>query len=356
MASWVLAHPPWHSLARVRVPWDTLVKAGGWTRTGRHFLNTPTLSLNVDLNEETPSMQHIKAYPYPTTSPDSSLFEDATEEYATAAPVDSESAPSDIPTDSPPRTLLESLVLAGRYEDAERVYTELTDLDNVIQPHPMYHLIARKVLSTPGLTSQKRLETFMKWWSLVPAGRDADCSRSVGFILTELLRKDHSPDIPLIAGFALLAASKGYATQVGVDCIQKIAYYAPSDFTERFLQEFCIAAWNYETRQDEQKPPSQHAEDLIQRHFRNWYSAAVSSLAGSGQHRSALQLLRLAHSRKLWIRWDAYKRIVTAFQAQGDWKAIRTAQRIRAGKSFRYGDDEQSSLVRTSRWLPRSLR
>ncbi|TBU38510.1 hypothetical protein BD309DRAFT_1022803 [Dichomitus squalens] len=346
MASWVLAHPPWHSLARVRIRWDTLVKAGGWTRPGRHFLNTPTLSLRIDLDEETPSMRQIKAYPYPSAPPDSSLFEEATDEYATAALTESEATLFDIPAGAPPCTLLKCLVKAQRYEDAERVYTELVALGIEINPHPVYHFIARRTLSTPGLASQKRLDTFMKWWSLVPASSEIDCSRSVGFILTELLRKDHSPDIPLIASFALLAASKGYAIQVGLDSIRRIARYAPSDFTTRFLEEFCVTTWNYETKakQTRQGPPSRRALDLIQSQFRIWYNAAVSSLVDSGKHRSALQLLKLAHSRKLSIKQGTYEHIVSVFQAHGYRDAVHAVQQMNRGMSSSSGNHETSDL------------
>ena len=266
MASWVLAHPPWHSLARVRLRWDMLANAGSWMRTGRHFLNTPTLSLAVDLNEETPAMREIKAYPYPSNPPDASLFEDA-DEYATVSMAHEEKKPTlfDIPWGSPPCTLLKHLVQAGRYEDAEKVYAELKDMNVEIRPHPVYHFIARKILSTPDLAPQQRLKEFVKWWSLVPATKDL--ARSVGFIRAEILRKDHVPDIPLIANFALLAASKGYAIQVAQDVIYVISRYAPPSFTKHFLEEFCISQWKYETRKTVHEHLRRRADTLTKFHF-----------------------------------------------------------------------------------------
>ncbi|KAI1788683.1 hypothetical protein LXA43DRAFT_894242 [Ganoderma leucocontextum] len=340
MASWVLAHPPWHSLARVRLRWDTLVNAGGWVRTGRHFFNTPTLSLGVDLNEETPAMREIKAYPYPSHPPDTSLFEETTEEYATVslAGKEKESALFDIPPGSPPCTLLKRLVQAGRYEDAERVHTELREMNVDIHPHPVYHFIARKVLSTPGLAPHKRLEAFVKWWSLVPA--TTGLARSVGSILAETLRNDHVPDIPLIANFALLAASKGYATQVAQDSIYPIARYSPLEFTKRFLEEFCIATWNYETKPTAPHDLKRRAQTLIQLHFRAWYSTAVLSLIDCGRHRPALQLLELAASRNIWVAQSTYKRLVSSLHAAGRREDARAVECIQRRQNFVPGTDK----------------
>ena len=345
MASWVLAHPPWHSLARVRLRWDMVVNASGWMRTGRHFVNSPTLSLAVDLNQETPAMREMKAYPYPSQSPDASLFEDA-DEYATVsvASEEKESALFDIAPGSPPCTLLKHLVKAGRYEDAERVYTELTEMNVDIHPHPVYHFVARKILSTPDLAPQKRLEGFMKWWSLVPAAEDL--SRSVGFILTEILRKDHVPDIPLIANFALLAASKGYAIQVAHDTIYPIARYSPPDFTKRFLEEFCIAEWKYETKTTTAKDLKRRVQNLTQSHFRAWYSGAILSLADCHRHDSALQLLEIAASREIWVTQYTYKRLKSSLHIAGKPADARAVKHIQRQQNFMGGIDKDPFVVR----------
>lgn len=347
MASWVLAHPPWHSIARARLRWDTLVNASGWMTAGRHFVNTPTLSLAVNLNEETPAMREIKAYPYPSHPPDAFLFEETTNEYATlsAKEEEKETALFDIPAGSPPCMLLKHLVKAGRYEDAERVHTELRELNVEIHPHPVYHFIARKVLSTPGLAPQKRLEAFVKWWSLVPAS--AEVTRSVGFILTEILRKDHVPDIPLIANFAVLAASKGYATHVAQDIISTVARYSPLDFTRRFLEEFCIALWNYETKETDPQHLKRRANTLTQLHVRAWYSVAILSLVDCGRYRPALQLLELAASRNIWVTQNTYKHLAFVLQAARRLEDARAVERIRRQQNFVLSIDKDPYVVRT---------
>ncbi|PIL23558.1 hypothetical protein GSI_14871 [Ganoderma sinense ZZ0214-1] len=353
MASWVLAHPPWHSLARVRLRWDMLANAGGWMRTGRHFLNTPTLSLAVDLNEETPAMREMKAYPYPSSRPDASLFED-TDEYATVSIAREEEKPAlfDIPAGSPPCTLLKHLVQAGRYEDAERVHAELKELNVEIHPHPVYHFIARKILSTPDLAPQKRLEDFVKWWSLVPDTNDLATSskdrvpatknlaRSVGFILSEILRKDHVPDIPLIANFALLAVSKGYATQVAQDVIYVISRYAPPGFTQHFLEEFCISEWKHETKKTVHEHRRCRADTLTKFHFRAWYSGAILSHIDCGRQDSALQLLELAASRNIWVTQHTYRRFISSLAAIGRLKDARVVRDIRRRQNFVRGTDK----------------
>lgn len=290
-------------------------------------------------------MREMKAYPYPSQSPDASLFEDA-DEYATVsvASEEKESALFDIAPGSPPCTLLKHLVKAGRYEDAERVYSELTEMNVDIHPHPVYHFVARKILSTPDLAPQKRLEGFMKWWSLVPAAEDL--SRSVGFILTEILRKDHVPDIPLIANFALLAASKGYAIQVAHDTIYPIARYSPPDFTKRFLEEFCIAEWKYETKTTTAKDLKRRVQNLTQSHFRAWYSGAILSLADCHRHDSALQLLEIAASREIWVTQYTYKRLKSSLHIAGKPADARAVKHIQRQQNFMGGIDKDPFMVR----------
>ena len=337
MASWVLAHPPWQSLARVRFRWDHLVKAGGWT--SRQFLNTPTSSTDV----ETPMMREIKAYPYPTSSPDASLFEDPTEDYYDASEGISTTHDS---TPVYPCSILKNLVMEGKYEDAERVHTELVRLGVEVRPHPIYHHVARHLLASPGIPSHARLDAFVKWWSLVPPRSEVDSRRSVGFILTETLRKDFVPDIPLIARFALLAASKGYAQQVAQDVITTLARYAPPQFTIKFLEDFCVSEWNYERSSGEHKhSPRDALQVLLRRDFKSWYSHAIHAFALANDFGPAVDAFKIAVSRQFFIRTTTYHLLRQKIRSSSDTQLARDVEALWEERCLAVGESAPNTIV-----------
>ncbi|KAI0739057.1 hypothetical protein C8Q80DRAFT_226623 [Daedaleopsis nitida] len=299
MASWVLAHPPWHSLARGRLRWDHLIRV---TRmTGKQFLNTPTLPTSI----ETPMMRAMKAYPYPSSPLDASLFEESTEEYHDARHT---LDPTEEDVNPHPSDILKELVKQERFEDVERVYAELVNANIEIRPHPAYHFVARRILSTDTKPSQARLDAFVKWWSLVPSKDEVFCRRSVYNILVETLHNDPVPDIPLIANFALLAASKGYGNLVAPHVVIALARYAPSPYTLRFLEKLCNAAWHYKTSMKADNASlDKLTKQLLKGSFSAWYSYAVRTFAHDTNFDSALDAYKIACERGIFITPVAFR-------------------------------------------------
>ncbi|EIW55292.1 uncharacterized protein TRAVEDRAFT_31070 [Trametes versicolor FP-101664 SS1] len=329
MASWVLAHPPWHALARVRLRWDVFVKPGTWT--SKQFLSTPPLSA------ETPAMREVKTYPYPATAPDTTLFEETTDEYY-AAEGDTQAHTGLYPSHAEvnhPSTMLENLVKERNYADATRVHAELLELGVEIPFHPVYHFAARQALLNPALSQRERLESFVKWWSLFPPRREVrEPLRAIGSVLTDLLRNDAVPDIPLIVRFALLAASKGYARAVYRQVIPVIASYAPSDVLLHFLGEFLAAVRQFKTSivRDGKASESAASRTLhIQPSF--IYGITLLELVRIGKTGVALEVLQLVRSRGIryhyilcFLREEADANVVAtvmslckARQAQSSW-------------------------------------
>ncbi|KAI8976690.1 hypothetical protein BD414DRAFT_539236 [Trametes punicea] len=320
MSAWVLAHPPWHALTRLRLRWDAYVKPLPWT--SKQFLSMPPLST------ETPAMRDIKAYPYPSAPPDPSMFEEATNEYREAA-TDTEAVaalyPAVVDVDHP-STLLKNLVLEGRLQDASRVHAELLDMGFEIPHHPVYHFAARQALRDPELSQKERVDALIKWWSLVPPKTEADSYRSVKSILAETLRNDIAPDIPVLIQFAILAASKGYALEVSHDIIRAVARYAPSRVVLPFLKQFCAAAWKV-------KLPEDSADRLRNRLFIHdwplWHCFAIEELAYYGRTRLALDVLRVARARDFPLSQSAYRALLRALQRESDDDAIAMVQTVR---------------------------
>ncbi|KAI0720770.1 hypothetical protein C8T65DRAFT_273896 [Cerioporus squamosus] len=336
MASWVIAHPPWQSLSRFRLRFDILVRPAGMT--SKQFLSTPTLSVDT----ETPMMKEIKAYPYPSVSPDASLFEDPDDDYIHAAGSVAEYAtflPENRKQTDPCYTL-HRLVAEGKYEDADRVHAELVEHGVEIRPHPIYHFIARKLLDTHDIPSQARVDSFVKWWSLVPPKSDWDCRRSVGAILTEILRKDAVPDIPLIARFALLAASKGYGSQVSTNVLCVLARFAPPNFTVQFLEQICIAAWKYETSLPAyQESPQKVAKNLLEVKFRAWYSAVVGEFAAAGDLGPAMTALKVACERNIFVNQRTYTYLLRRLDLAKEKEHVQTLERLWEGQARAIGID-----------------
>lgn len=298
MASWVLAHPPWHALARARLRWDVFVKSGTWT--SKQFLSMPPLSA------ETPAMREVKTYPYPATAPDTTLFEETTDEYY-AAEGDTQAhtglyslhAVADHPS-----TMLKNLVKEGNYADATRVHAELLEIGVEIPFHPVYHFAARQALLDPALSQRERLESFIKWWSLFPPWREVERPlRAIGSVLTDLLRNDAVPDIPLIVRFALLAASKGYTRAVWRQVIPVIASYAPRDVLLHFLEEFHTAGRQFETLIVHDSKASEGAARRVPHVNPSFiYGLTLLELFRIGKTSVAFEVLQLA--RSYGIRYD----------------------------------------------------
>ncbi|CDO70523.1 hypothetical protein BN946_scf184569.g66 [Trametes cinnabarina] len=332
MAAWVLAHPPWHSLSRIRLRWDVLLKPQ--LRIHKQFLNIPSLPA------ETPMMREIKAFPYPGTTPDSSLFEESTDEYQEAA-LDTHSA-SDlhpVPEDAGrPGVLLKELIKAARMQDATRVYDELVAMGAEVPMHPVYHFAARHALRNPTLSQKERVAAVMKWWSLVPPrSAHADIDRSVQAILAELLRNDIAPDIPLLISWSLLAASKGCALEIWQDIIPIVSRYAPAPTVMTFLDQFCAASLAYEASLVEPGGNPRDVKERMQyRYWPWWYHLAIRKLLSAGKIYTALSLLRVARSRNIPVPLPVYSVMEKIMEKEGDTAAIAYIRRTRHLTRQRY--------------------
>ncbi|KAH9886447.1 hypothetical protein C8Q73DRAFT_715386 [Cubamyces lactineus] len=303
MAAWVLAHPPWQALSRVRLRWDVLVKSGPWT--SKQFFSTPSVLT------ETPAMRQVKAYPYPEVAPDTSLFEDSTDEYEEASgDTDAQLSTFEISSaDSDhPSVLLKNLVKQGRFQDASRVYTEFTSMGVEILPHPVYHFAARHVLRDHTLSREQRIASFLKWWSLFPSRKEVDGARSVYSIATELLRNSTTLDILLVKQFAVLAATKGHVF-VASEVIPAIARYASPEVALGFLEDFCRAALGFNRSLVEQSEHNGARHDIDRGFYidtRNWYSLMIQELAATQRSFAALDVLKLARARRISVSPAAY--------------------------------------------------
>ncbi|OSD01428.1 hypothetical protein PYCCODRAFT_1445691 [Trametes coccinea BRFM310] len=311
MAAWALAHPPWPSLSRVRLRWDMLaaVKPRPWIST-KQFLSTPSPST------ETPMMREMKAYPYPSDAPDSSLFEDTTHDYHEAA-LDTHSAAELYPVAEDagePGSMLKQLIKAGRLADANRVREELVNLGVEIPLHPVYHFAARQAMRDPNLSQKERVVTVLSWWSLFPPRSSGikDLGRSIHSMLAEILRNDIAPDIPLLISWSLLAASKGFADRVRNYVIPAVARYAPAQSCKTFVERFCASFQEYETALVKSGALTQFwADCVLFNESKLCYSLAVQELLLAGKVDAAWDVLCTARSLSLPIPTAIAKEVMS---------------------------------------------
>ncbi|OJT08228.1 hypothetical protein TRAPUB_865 [Trametes pubescens] len=278
-------------------------------------------------------MREVKTYPYPATAPDTTLFEETTDEYY-AAGGDTQAHtglyPSHAVADHP-STMLKNLVKEGNYADASRVHAELLEIGVEIPFHPVYHFAARQALYNPALSQRDRLESFERWWSLFPPRTGIEGPwRAIGSILTDLLRNAATPDIPLIVRFAVLAASKGYALTVWSKVIPVVASCAPSDVLLHFLGEFSSAAQHFETsivHDGKNSTVTAGSPDSFRPAY--IYNTTVRMLAGVGRTGVALEVLQLARSRDMHVTFRTYDFLLGRLRNNGDVDAVDTVISLR---------------------------
>ena len=276
-------------------------------------------------------MREMAVYPYPSAAPDAALFEDVEEGYVQATDAVPNATPSFVnPKQVSPAKILLRLARAGKYEDASRVYEELVEMDVNIPPHPVFHFPALAVLSDTSMSPHARADCFIKWWSLVPPISRADSRRSVRSVLYELLQQDAIPDVALIARFALLAASKGYAQQVAVECIPLIARYTDPTFARDFVENLCVREWELETSQGAYKASHVSVAQELRSRFEHWYSIAIQTMRQAGDFRGARQAFELALERGRGFENTSYADLVRRLGREKDAQGSEEVQALLA--------------------------
>ncbi|EGN92852.1 hypothetical protein SERLA73DRAFT_156710 [Serpula lacrymans var. lacrymans S7.3] len=225
--------------------------------------------------------------PYPPNPPDTSIFEDVSEEYV--------SAKSHVVPIATPRAALTSsdalalLVANNDWKAADSLLEEMIELDVPIKPDFVYEKAAIHALTSNfHNVKQQRASVFAKWFMLVPSAQKT--RRSFYRIRFLIFGRAASINIPLIMRFGLICASKGYVTsQLSSQVISTVMRFAVPEISETYLCQFEERAVFYEG--GEQKP-------LAPSFLKYIYSLAIRTQVLAGRFNAALRLLELAHQRK----------------------------------------------------------
>ncbi|THH32087.1 hypothetical protein EUX98_g2122 [Antrodiella citrinella] len=187
----------------------------------------------------------IRNQPYPQFGLDLNVFEDKLEEYDI-----NEGVYPEVAAARKPCRVLARLVVRGEYQDADRVYSELTKLGITIEPRFLYERMAQHALRAPSLrspaTNGQRLADFLKWWSLIPPASHPK-ARGMSFpnISRAIFSSSAIPDIPLAIHFTLVGAAKGYGSFLAGQAVSFLARYAPPSVTLTFLGQLREADAQY---------------------------------------------------------------------------------------------------------------
>lgn len=324
MATWVLRHAPWAPLSRVRLrlellDWSSRQGLGSPALVFKHFFSTPLLP------EESPAMLEMKNTPYPSMPLDTSIFEDVSEGYDSSI-LGAEDARLHAVN---PSDLLVTLVKDGNFLDADRVHAELTEMGISISPAPAYGDAAVHVLQQEYQNPLQRLSAFVKWWSLIP--HKSSATRMSVSRVGRIIYQESIPDLSLIMRFALLSASKGYATTVATQAISLVVRYASPLVSASFLQAFHQAALP-----STESPHDQSNERDLQRqrtwfstYAASWYSCAIRGYCMTGRLSNAVHTLQIARSHGLLIDPSTYESLLRRLERSLAMDSISLVKELR---------------------------
>ncbi|KAJ7108475.1 hypothetical protein C8R44DRAFT_802775 [Mycena epipterygia] len=218
--------------------------------------------------------------PEPETDP-GSIFEDSS--HIDYAGISTSSVPPITSTRA-----LEILVAGRKYDEALRVLDALLEVGTEIPFSSSYEMAAISAVKSPAQTKTEiddQIETFKKWFSLIPP---ADQSRPRTFRrLRDYIMLSPLNSLRLIMEFGLIAAEKGFASSTHYRVTRLVATNGEPDVTLQFIDELRRRNRTFLERS------SQRADaDIQDRKLHvDIVGAAVRALASAGHFDHAVQLI-----------------------------------------------------------------
>ncbi|KAN0113925.1 hypothetical protein V8E52_007233 [Russula decolorans] len=277
-------------------------------------------SLALD-TEETPAMKALKDIPYPSASPDPSIFESRSDEYDGVRLPRAVRAQKSIERLASHRSatmryhasrVLEQLSRSGKFGEAEQVRQELVEMNVSIRPSRAYYRLAWNVLRQRPWPPN-RTEIFTNWLSLLPS-MASDKKLSNFYLLTSaLLFNSHHLDLKTVAQFGIILSSKGYIRKVGQSVVACLTRYADPDISSRILDEMIAANDDYSRRKLGTTRKASFRKNTIQR----LWSIAVRTHCTAGRPEVALQMAKRAHEQDFRLTIFAYEYLLGKLEADG---------------------------------------
>jgi len=276
-------------------------------------------SLALD-TEETPAMQALQDIPYPSASPDTSIFESWSNEYdgvrlprvsrargSTGSVAFSRSANEDLNASR----VLEQLSRNGKFAEAEEIREELVAMDIPIRPSSVYSRVARNILRQRPWPPN-RTEMFANWLYLLPDLAQNNNTTRVGDIKSALLFNSNKLDLETVARFGIILSSKGYIRIVAANVVACLTRYAHPDTSSRILDEMVAADDDYKRNK-----PGVTGDTRFKDTAKRLWSVAVRTHCNAGRPGVALQMAKRAHERGIHLTQYSYQYLLGKLEASG---------------------------------------
>ena len=279
-------------------------------------------SLALD-SEETPAMKALKDIPYPSASPDPSIFESRSDEYdglrlpramRAQKSIEELASPQDAKQHDRAIRVLERLSGTGKFQEAEQVRQELAEMNVRIRPSRAYCFAALNVLRQRPWPPN-RAEMFANWLSLLPSITNHKKLVYFSQFMPALLFHSQHLDLKTIAQFGLIMSSKGYIRKVGATVVASLTRYADPDFSSRILDEMLAVSNDY----SRSKLRAIHiltirkAKDTTKR----LWSVAVRTHCTAGRPQVALQMAKRAHEQNFRLTKFTYEFLLGKLENDG---------------------------------------
>jgi hypothetical protein len=289
-----------------------------WSSFASHLKSFST-SLTVG-DEETPAMKALKEIPYPSASPDTSLFESWSDEYIRV------SVPHSAQNQKPQRKdlssrnrhnasdLLEQLSRDGEFAEAEVVRKELVGMNVHIRPSFTYYAAAWNVLRQHPWPPN-RAEMFANWLSLLPTKAEGkDQTHNFNDLKSSFLFNSSKPDLESVAHFGVILSSKGYISHVGMPVVVCLTRFAHPDVSSRILNEMTAADYSYMQN-------NHHLSQVAKGRYKNnskWlWSLAVRTHCNTRRPQIAFQVAKRAHEHGFRLSYYTYQYLLGKLEADG---------------------------------------
>lgn len=300
----------------------TLALPNGLARLPHHLrslLWSPSLkafstSLTID-REETPAMKALKDIPYPSLSPDPSIFESWSDEYAGVSVLRSaKPAPSQHESRGHhPSAMLERLSWRGKFAEAEEAREELVGMGIPIRHSSVYSVVAWCVLRKRPWPPN-RAELFANWLSLVPNIRENKKLSHIHLLKSALLFSSSNLDLESVVHFGVILSSKGYIRMVGASIVACLTRYAEPGISSQVVDQMIAADHNYKRKKlGLKKGTDTRFKDTSKR----LWSVVVRTHCTVGRPKVAHQVAIKVHERGISLTQYTYQYLLGKLQVDG---------------------------------------
>jgi len=276
-------------------------------------------SLALD-SEETPAMQALRDIPYPSASPDPSIFESWSNEYvgvrlprvsraqrSAGSVAFSQSANEGHNASG----VLEQLSRNGKFAEAEEIRQELVAMNIPIRPSSAYSRVARNILRQRPWPPN-RTEMFANWLSLLPDFAQDNTTTRLADIKSALLFNSTQLDLEAVSRFGIVLSSKGYLRIVGASVVACLTRYARPDDSSRILDEMVAADDDYKRNKLGITSDSRFKDTA-----KRLWSVAVRTHCTAGRPGVALQMAKRAHEQGIHLTEYSYQYLLGKLEASG---------------------------------------